>query len=507
MTIKRMAVDSTTENQIITGMITSTKFLSEIRSVYASEYFQNSFAKVIGFWCMDYFDQYKKAPGIHIKDIYNIETEEGLADEDKEIIAIFLDKLSKQYSEGQEINADYIRDNAFSYFRKRSLELSTDKMQKLLNIGKIDEAEEVLLNHKKVAYQLSGWFNPFDNKEILDTFLDDEQEYFALPGAIGHILGKMERDWFIAVLAPFKRGKSFFLQEMAVRALYQKFKVVFISLEMQKKNLKERLYRRLTAFGNKYQEDVFIYPAFDCVYNQDGSCGRKERINRIPLIVDGAIPEFNEDLEYRPCAYCRDHHIAGYAMTTWFEPMTRPKFDFKPTKSILKSIETMYGNNIRYMSYPRFTAGLSDIRRDLYLLEQKEEFIPDIIIIDYADILKPDTKGDKRNQIDDIWKMLASMAAERHCILFTASQGTRGSIYKPDVTQEDLAEWIGKLGHVDIFLGLNQTKADKKSKLLRVNVLVHRHKEIDESLHALLLQQLEVGQFSLDSELMRENQR
>ena len=71
------------------------------------------------------------------------------------------------------------------------------------------------------------------------------------------------------------------------------------------------------------------------------------------------------------------------------------------------------------------------------------------------------------------------------------------------MAQDDLAEWIGKLGHVDLFLGLNQTKEEKRSKILRVNGLVHRHKDVDENVSALLLQQLEVGQFFMDSHIVR----
>jgi hypothetical protein len=226
-------------------------------------------------------------------------------------------------------------------------------------------------------------------------------------------------------------------------------------------------------------------------------------MNTITLEQGGIVPGFDIDMDYRPCTYCRDHMIDGYEMRTWFETIEIPQFAFTTTKKKLKAIEEMYGDNLRYMAYPRFTAGISDIKRDLAVLEQHEGFVPDVIIVDYADILKPDTAGDKRNQIDDIWKMLASLAAERHCIVFTASQGTRGAIYKDNVSQDDLAEWIGKLGHVDLFLGLNQSKQNKKSKVLRVNALVHRHKEVDENLHAMLLQQLEVGQFFLDSELTR----
>ena len=71
VTIKE--IDSTIENQITTAMIISTKFLSEVSSLFDKDYLKNSFAKIICFWCLDYYKQYKKAPGIHIKDIFKIE--------------------------------------------------------------------------------------------------------------------------------------------------------------------------------------------------------------------------------------------------------------------------------------------------------------------------------------------------------------------------------------------------------------------------------------------------
>ena len=42
--------------------------------------------------------------------------------EDKEIIGTFLTKLSTQYVDDQGINSDYIRDNAFDYFKLRDLD-------------------------------------------------------------------------------------------------------------------------------------------------------------------------------------------------------------------------------------------------------------------------------------------------------------------------------------------------------------------------------------------------
>lgn len=499
------SLDNTIEEQITTACIISTEFLNEIISVYKPDYIKNSFAKILCFWCIDYYKQYQVAPGKHIRDIYEVEAASHLTPEDKEIIGVFLDKLSKQYVEGQGINSDYIKDNAVEYFKKRELETRVKQAHHLLELNNVEKAEEQFSEYKKVALKLSGWFNPFDPKEIWEVFDDKDDGLFELPGALGHIVGKLERGWFVAVLAPFKRGKTFFLQELAVRALFQRLKVVVISLEMKKKNVKERLYRRLTGLGSKTGDDVFLYPAFDCEHNQDGTCDRDERTNHNRLFVGETRdkPEFSVDSEYRVCTYCRDHALRGYQPATWYEPIELPPFTYKETKETVRALEMMYGANLRVITYPRFRSGISDMRRDLFILEQ-EGFIPDIIIPDYADIFKLDTKGEKRNQIDDVWKELAAMAAERRCIVITASQGTRGSIYKEDMTQDDLAEWIGKLAHVDVFLGLSQTKKEKKEKVLRVGALVHRHKEVDESLFAELLQQLETGQFLLDSHLIRK---
>lgn len=499
-------IDNTIEEQICTAMIISTEFLNDVSPIFKPNYIKNSFAKIICFWCMDHFKSYKESPGKHIRDIYVTEAETNLSKEDKEIIGEFLDKLSKRYSEDQHINHEYIKDNAIEYFRKRELDIRVEQARHYLELNNVEKAEEQFSEYRKVAFNLSGWFNPFDPKEVIEVFDDKDEGVFALPGSLGRMVGKIERGWFVAILAPFKRGKTFALQEFAVRAITQRLKVVFISLEMKKKNLKERLYRRLTGLGSRTGDDVFLYPIFDCLANQNGTCDRDERTNHINLIPEGSSekPEFDTDMEYRACSYCRDHMIKDYQAASWFETVELPPFSFQSTKKKTKALENMYGDNLRMITYPRFSAGIEDIKRDLLILEQ-DNFIPDMILIDYADILKLG-KGEKRNQIDDIWKELAAAAAQKHCIVVTASQGTRGSIYKEDMSQDDLAEWIGKLAHVDIFLGLNQTKKEKKEKLLRIGVLVHRHREVDESIQATILQQLEIGQFLLDTHLTRSRE-
>jgi hypothetical protein len=111
----------------------------------------------------------------------------------------------------------------------------------------------------------------------------------------------------------------------------------------------------------------------------------------------------------------------------------------------------------------------------------------------------PTSGGNRVWSMDDVWKELGGMASERHCLVASASQGTRGSLYKPRLTQDDLAEWIGILGHVDILFALNQTVEEKKNSVMRIGLLAHRHKKFDESEDCLVLQQLDVGQVVLKS--------
>lgn len=165
----------------------------------------------------------------------------------------------------------------------------------------------------------------------------------------------------------------------------------------------------------------------------------------------------------------------------------------------------MYGDeNLRCKSYPRFSASLSDIKRDLDILEYTEGFIPDMIIIDYANILKPERHYDEsRYSIDETWKELGGMCAERHCIIVTANQLNRGGLKKRQTEEEDVAEWIGMLGHVDVTLAMSQTPLERDENILRLGLLGHRHKKFSKTETCAVLQQLEVGQTYLDSEIIR----
>lgn len=498
--ITRKSIDTTIENNIVTASILSTQFLNGIVRVYSQKYIRNSFAGIVMNWVLDYYANHGEAPKQSIQSIY--ELEKGNLDEaEDEIVRKFLTDLSKRYTEEQEVNYEYILDKAMAYFRKREVELRVDTAQKLIEVGKFDLAERELMEMKQVVRDTSDWSNPLEGEDIFEVFDDTKKGAFRFPGMLGDLYGDLERGWLVAILASFKRGKTWSLQEPVVMGAFCGLKTVFVSLEMKKKNLHERIYKRITAFGDVGKNEHII-PVFDCKHNQLGTCADSARTNQEMLYDSTGKPEFDKHSSYRPCTVCMNDRAkkGNFEVETWFEVVEKPEFNLYNVTKKLRAFNTISNNSIRTITYPRFSASVADIERDLDMLEQTEGFIPDIIAIDYADILKSSrSNGDTRIDIDTIWKELAAMAAKRKVIMFTASQGNRAAIYKPNMDQSDLAEWVGKLAHVDIFTCLNQTPEEKKKGIMRVGILAHRHKEFHEQDQCWMLQALSLGQTHLDS--------
>lgn len=507
-------VDGSIERNIITAAILSDEFLLQFKPMYQPVYMKNIYGKVVIGWALDYFDKFGESPKHNIQSIYDVE--KGKLDpSDSDIIRIFLVNLSKLYvSETTQPNYDYILHQTKKYFQHREITVRVETAQKYLLIGNDEKAEAEITGMKKVLYELSGWSDPFDSKHTLSAFEEQHEGIFKFPGALGEFIGSLKRGWFVAILGAYKRGKSWYLQEAALQAALSGLKAVFISLEMQDKNIHERMYRRLTAFVDNPSTHQVV-PVFDCVKNQTGSCTKPNRKNQITLIKDDVIPEFSIENKYRICTACRMVNNSGenrfsqeflenakeFEPTTWYEYIPKKEYTYGNVVRTLRAIKTQVGDNVRVKCYPRFSATLNDLKRDIDRLEIEEGFVPDVIVIDYADILKPENNasGEVRHSLDDIWKKLAGLAAERSCIVFTASQSNRGAFHKKSSDPTDVAEHAGKMAHVDVFLTLNQTSEEKLRGVMRMGMIAHRHKEFNEKDQVTMLLCPSIGQTHLDS--------
>lgn len=503
MIYERKVVTSSVEKQIITAMIVSTKFLAKVSLIIDLDFFVNEYAQIIGKWTLEYYAVYKKAPQENIQQIYEAH-KSNIDKAAADLISTYLVNISDSYLDADGMNDDYVYDNALAYFDRRDMELRMQKAQGLLLVGKDDEAKSVLTAKTMLNKAVGGWETVFDKEAIIQTYNEEDRTVFSMPGALGEMIGPIQQGWFIAVLGGFKIGKSFSLQEFAVSALTHRKRVAFFSLEMGIDDCRKRFYSRITGKGG---EGDFLFPVFDCLKNQTGSCPKSyHRTNTVTLRAS-VKDKLEYNPVYAPCTYCRTNSPKDYIPETYFQPLTVKKPSLKRMIKDISSFESMYGDKILFRAFPRFSASVDDLRAALDALELQDSFIPDVVVVDYADILRP-SKGvsnkEPRYGIDDIWKNLSALAAERRCIVITASQGNRGSLKKVQKEEADVAEWIGKIGHVDMFIALNQTPMEKKKGVLRYSLLAHRHKDFNPMDNVIVLQHLKTGQACLDSEVARK---
>ena len=123
------------------------------------------------------------------------------------------------------------------------------------------------------------------------------------------------------------------------------------------------------------------------------------------------------------------------------------------------------------------------IRSHLTRLYIEKGFKPDVIIVDYADLLKPRRSySDKRFELESIYLDLRDLGDEYKCPVWTASQANRGALDKKVITIADLAEAFNKANIADFMVALCQTVEEKRDGIMRWHVAKHRDGEANMTL-------------------------
>ncbi len=495
-------IDHNVEKRVITSFLVSDSVLSQLHPYLQPYLFELEVSQILIRWINDYYKSYKKSPKQQIQDIF-LKEKSSLPPNKASDVQEFLQTISSEYT-NESSNEDFRLDQAKQFLRLQAIRKTHAEVGEFLDRGEIDKAEEVLNNNRRIISETKfDWVAPYDDMDfVAKVFEEMEHPLLELKGKLGELVGPLRRGWLMGVMAGFKRGKTAFFQDLAFDATTSRCKVAFISCEMENRQMGERIYRHLGAFSNTTHEVVI--PIFDCWANADNSCKKSFRLGK------GKRPKvFDPSHLYKPCDECRrkPQEEKDYMMSTWSKLEKHSAASYPGVRKEIRKLQRMIGSNkFRLISFPRFTATISDIENSLEELDVKECFIPDIVIVDYADILAPEIKGDKKDIIDDIWKKLSRMAGERHVLVITGSQITRAGLNKAILDETDTPENILKLAHVDIMMVMDQTPQEKERHFIRFGVMEHRHKEFFRTRQVLALQQFEIGQPFIDGEFVNANQ-
>lgn len=506
MRIKKVSEESKLEETILMGMTVSTEFLSKIRPVIEEDFFTSTYTQTVCQWILKYFDRNLRSPSSTLEKIFESKKSD-MGREDVMVIAKLLERMNEIYSSLEDIDEEFLFQTAQPFLEKRELELKIAKVEGLIAQDELQEAKTLMESPCKTAIFEEEPVSLTDAALIEETLYKEKDPVFDFGGALGEIIGPLHKPWVVIFQAPMKRGKTQMLYETGTLAAADGKKVYHVSLEMDKLSSSMRAMRRIT--GCNLKRGKYILPAFDCRLNQTGECVNQNRIGDIALLdEEGNCPDYStiesiESIEYKPCNYCRFHpkYYQLYEPSTWFEIHEKGSITDKSNMSIIKAYERLYGKNIKFVKYPKFSRSITEIFQDYKLYSMRTGFVADIFIIDYLDITKPTRfHSNSRDNYDEVWKIAAGKADEFNVLLFSGAQGSRASIKKALMEEEDTTEDIRKLAHVDALFSLNQTRMEKRKGIMRVGCLVHRHRQFDLNQNAMILQQLEIGQVVLDSE-------
>lgn len=508
------------ERKIIIGFITCTEFCKEVFPLYKPEYIESNTAREIARWCKEYYDKYSKAPQADIETIYYAKLEEGLTGEiAEEFEEDILPSLSKEYvDEGLD---DYLFDETIKHFQEVQYKYHAEELLDTIEDSKMSKE----LRLSKIS-TLLGDFKPLQVEKDSSIALHGEGMELAMKKAFENVskpvvvfpkeLGEFWNDQMvegslIGILAPEKRGKSWLLLEIAMRAARQgKNIIMYQAGDMNEDAQLKRIAIYLSRNSNQEKYCMaHLQPVRDCICNQANTCVKKEREctfgigKALESIRNLTIQDYKDILkeypDYEPCHNCTEWKDKRYG-APWFkqvEPTTPITVD--DAVQVTSSFFGRYNSKFILSTHANGTLSPRDIEEDLKKRYDKDGFIPHLILIDYADLLAPISRGEYRQQQNEIWKYLRKISQTPVGgvlpLVITPTQTDSAAYKQHSLSLNNYSEDKRKYSHVTAFYGLNQDPKgrEKGLSMLRIGELLLREGEFSAGNQITLLQDLRIG--------------
>ena len=130
---------------------------------------------------------------------------------------------------------------------------------------------------------------------------------------------------------------------------------------------------------------------------------------------------------------------------------------------------------LKVKQYPTRQATAYDIHRLLDNLRNVEGFVPDLVVIDYLDILNSTESVDGTyERLGVITQELRGLAGEFGLHMWTATQGNRGSEKKKLLTKSDKADSWKVVMDADVIIGLVRSEEEEQVKKGRLSFVKTR---------------------------------
>jgi len=435
--------NGTVERKVLIGMIVDQTVLGRVVPKWEKGgLFSSRWGNVIGNWCVKYYLKYRKAPGRAIEGIFDTWASADTRDKATvELIERFLTSLSEEYSASgrKRINPDFLIDLAGELFNKVKMASLMEELQGELDGGDVKKALEKLTKYRHVEMGTGAGVNVLQQVEVMKAAFDQKGETLVeYPDALGVFFADaFERDAFVAFMGKEKVGKTWWLLDVAWRAMCQGRKVAFFEVGDMSQN---QVMRRFMVRGSKHplKKGTYQHP--------------------IRLDPDDPPTVTHVDRDYPD------------------------DLDYSKAKKAMQKIASKLGDAtlLKLSTHPNSSINVHGIESIIQTWRQ-DGWVPDVVVIDYADIIAPiNGTAETRDQVNATWKALRALSQELHCLVVTATQTDAASYRTTTVDRSNFSEDKRKLAHVTGMVGINQTADEKAKGLTRLNWVVLRESEFNE---------------------------
>ena len=134
-------------------------------------------------------------------------------------------------------------------------------------------------------------------------------------------------------------------------------------------------------------------------------------------------------------------------------------FDQEDTMKVLEAKHQRYQTRLNRLVIKAFETGMltvSALTAYLDLLERTANFIPDLLLLDYIDLMKLSSTN-YRLDLGGLYKEIRGLAVQRNIAVATVSQANRLGVKAKVVTEEFIAEDYSKIPTADTVFSYSQT--------------------------------------------------
>lgn len=411
--------------------------------------FSNPTNQLIAKTAVEYVKKFSNPPAGQLEYLLENDLRQG---ERGKLLGQQLEFLSKKVGS---LDVEFIVGELDRFIEVQTLQKNLQNALELLDTGDLEGAKESAYKQnlqQKVDGTPGIWLaDPKQSLKFLDR--DEQEEFFSTSiGVLDHRKVTLDKKTLSLLIAAKGVGKSWWLISVGKSSIQHHKKVLHITLEMSEEKTARRYIQSLFALT-------------------------KDEAQKIKVPIFEKDPSTNSTV-MSSLEFERDSIISK-------------------KREIAQKLAGMYHTHLLIKEFPTGTLSTEHLYLYLENLKRERGFIPDQILIDYADLMRIDRK-DLRIDTGRQYIDLRGLAVSGNYSLATATQGNREGAKAETVRPTHVGEDWSKIPTSDIVLTLSRTEAEKRMGLARILVANARDNERD-SYTVLITQSYLTGQFCLDS--------